>query len=317
MSTAAPLSYLHTAGPAGDPVTLLGWGLGIISVVVFVIVTVLLLWAIFRRRTMRDAHALAVRSDSGGLAWIYVGVGLSTIVLIACAAWTVQTIAKTRLPAGAAPLTVQVTAWQWWWGARYPSSDPTRIVTTANEIHVPVGRPVRIELTSFDVIHSFWIPKLAGKTDVIPGQTNVMWLQADAPGVYRGQCAEFCGAQHAKMALEIHADAPDAFDAWQAQQITAAAAPAGAVAHGEQVFVSRCGACHTVRGTDAGGILGPDLTHLMSRHTLAAGTLPNDARHLQAWVAAPQTEKPGTKMPDPKLSHADLTEVVGYLATLN
>jgi cytochrome c oxidase subunit II len=314
------MSYFKTAGPAGYPVTLLGWGLGIISIGVLATVIALLLWGSLRRRQqVASPRALAVTADAGGMSWLYVGVGISTAVLIGCAVWTMFTIAAVAMPAHARELTLQVTAAQWWWGVRYQAggNDPSQIFATANEIHIPVGRPVRLELNSIDVIHSFWIPRLAGKTDVIPGQTNAMWIQADSPGIYRGQCAEFCGAQHAHMAMEVVADEPAAFDVWKASQQRDAGAPRdAAAAAGAAVFEAHCAACHAVRGTTAGGIFGPDLTHLMSRKTIAAGLMPNTGGNLAAWISDPQSLKPGTRMPNPTLSGPELHAVVVYLNTL-
>ena len=316
---AAPaMSYLHTFGPAGDPANRLGWGLGIISIAVVAIVAVLLIAAIYRRRARpADASTLAVRRDEGGTRWIYIGVGISTVVLVACAVWTMFTLAAIAMPAQARDLTLQVTAAQWWWSVRYQNDEPSRIFTTANEIHIPVGRPVRVELNSRDVIHSFWIPALAGKMDVIPGQTNVTWLQADRPGTYRGQCGEYCGAQHAHMAMYVVADSPGDYDAWLRNQLGNAAAPVSDVARkGEQAFIAHCAACHTVRGTAAGGILGPDLTHVMSRATIAAGLLPNTRGNLAAWIANSQALKPGSRMPSLEVSAADLTAILAYVDTL-
>lgn len=312
-----PMSYLRTFGPAGDPATRLGWGLGIVSIVVTLVIAVLLLAAVLRRRArVADPQALAVHRDEGGMAWLYVGVGVSTTVLLGCAVWTMFTVAAVAMPART-DLTLQVTAAQWWWSVRYQSDTPERIFTTANEIHIPVGRPVRIELTSQDVIHSFWIPHLAGKMDVIPGQTNVTWLQADQPGVYRGQCGEYCGAQHAHMAMYVIADAPQDYLTWMRAQLQDAAVPASAqVRRGEEAFFAHCAACHAVRGTPAGGILGPDLTHLMSRRTLAAGLLPNTPGNLAAWIADSQALKPGSRMPALAISGPDLSAVVSYLETL-
>ena len=315
---AQPMSYLHTEGPAGAPVTRLGWGLGTVSIVVMVVIAVLLLAAIFKRRARpASARELTVKRDEGGVSWIYIGVGISAAVLVACAIWTMFTVAAVAMPSRAADLTVQVTASQWWWNARYQNREPSQIFDVANEIHIPVGRPVRLELRSIDVIHSFWIPRLAGKTDVIPGQTNVMWLQADRPGIYRGQCGEYCGAQHAHMAMYVVADAPQDYLAWTQQQLRAAApAATDSLRRGERAFVTYCAACHTVRGTPAGGILGPDLTHLMSRRTIAAGLLPNTPGNLAAWIADAQALKPGSRMPRLALSGQDLSAVVGYLDTL-
>jgi cytochrome c oxidase subunit II len=314
-----PMSYLHTFGPAGDPITTLGWGLGIISIIVIAVIAVLLLGALFRRRTQRapDDGQLAVPREGGGMAWIYIGVGITTIVLIGCMGWTLVTSASIIHPPSTPALTVQVAAKQWWWGLRYTSTDASRTFITANEIHIPVGQPVRFELTSLDVIHSFWIPQLGGKMDVIPGQTNVTWLQADKPGTYRGQCAVFCGAEHARMALAVVADTPRRFRAWQDGQLRETPPPASAtVRAGLRVFQAHCAACHAIRGSDAAGILGPDLSHLMSRRTLAAGLLANTPGNLAAWIADPQGLKPGARMPDHLVSGPDLTAVVGYLSTL-
>jgi cytochrome c oxidase subunit 2 len=231
--------------------------------------------------------------------------------------WTMFTVAAVAMPAGAADLTLHVTASQWWWNVRYENAEPRLTFDAPNEIHIPVGRPVRIELTSSDVIHSFWIPKLAGKMDVIPGQTNVTWLQADRAGIYRGQCGEYCGVQHAHMAMYVIADAPNDYSAWAERQRAAAlAVPSPALARAQQTFVAYCGACHAVRGTSAGGILGPDLTHLKSRQTIAAGLLANTPGNISAWIANAQALKPGTRMPTMALSGPDLSDVVAYLDTL-
>jgi cytochrome c oxidase subunit 2 len=315
------MSYLRTFGPAGYPVTALGWGLGIISVSVVVIVGLLLLGAIFRRRgaiSASESRALVVRRDAGGMAWIYVGVGISTVVLIGAMIWTLVVTAVVAHPSSKPALTVQVSASQWWWALRYDTEQASRTFTSANEIHIPVGQPVRFEVTSTDVIHSFWVPKLGGKIDVIPGQTNVTWLQADRPGIYRGQCAVFCGAEHARMALRVIAQRPEDFRAWQESQLTAAPQPATpAEQQGQVTFQAHCAACHTIRGTDAGGVLGPDLSHLMSRDTLAAGVLPNTPGNLAGWIIHPQSIKPGTRMPDQPLSGPQLAGLLAYLQTLH
>ena len=314
--SAAPLQYLITAGPAADAATQLQWGLIAVSAVVFVSVTAALLLGISRRRAPLAAGELAVPSDQGGLRWIAVGVALTVVALAACAAWTVITLRATAAPAAAADLTLQVTAAQWWWDVRYRDKDQPSAFTVANEVHIPVGRPVRVELASRDVIHSFWFPQLAGKIDAIPGRTNILWLQADRPGTYRGQCMEFCGAQHAHMAMVLVADSPQAYAEWRARQLAPARAAQGRLAEGEATFTAHCAACHTVRGTPAGGILGPDLTHLMSRRWIAAGLLPNTPENLAAWIADPQRIKPGTRMPAPVLSPQETQAVLAWLGTL-
>lgn len=320
-SDAGPMSYLHTFGPAGYPVTRLGWGLGIISICVCVIIALLLLGGIFRGRATRtsdDPGQLAVRRDAGGMAWIYTGVGISSLVLIGAMIWTLVVTAVIAHPSDAPAFTVQVSASQWWWALRYDNEQPSRTFTTANEIHIPVGQPVRFEVTSTDVIHSLWVPKLGGKIDVIPGQTNVTWLQADKPGVYRGQCAVFCGAEHARMALLVIAQSPMEFRAWEESQRTGAPQPTTpAEQQGQMVFQSQCAACHAIRGTEAEGVLGPDLSHLMSRRTLAAGVLPDTPDNLADWIVHPQSIKPRSRMPDPALSGAHLAALMAYLQTLH
>ena len=315
-----PMSYLEGYGARAHPVVPLTWGLLGISVAVIVIVGTLVFAGVVRRRA-RAGRAIAevpVERTGNGLRWIWLGVGISCVPLLVTIFWTVQVLgAMGRLEQTAGPLTIEVTGWQWWWSARYMNPEPSHIFSTANEIHIPTGRPVQIRLKSADVIHSFWVPALSGKTDVIPGQINVMWLQADVPGRYRGTCGEFCGAQHAHMGLEIVAEPPDAFLLWEAQQLQPAPPPATqAVAQGQAVFVYRCGACHTVRGTLAGGSVAPDLTHLMSRDTLAAVTLPHNIATLSAWVANPQAIKPGVHMPNMAVTGPELQALRTFLGTL-
>ena len=315
---AQPMSYLQTFGPAAHPATVLGWGLGAISLLVMAIIAILVLAATFRPRPRVDPRQLAATRDAGGTAWIYVGVGLTLATLIGCMVWTMVALAAVVHPPVAPKIAIEVHGNQWWWGVRYRDEDPSRMFTTANEIHVPVGEPVRVEVSSSDVIHSFWVPQLAGKTDVIPGQTNITWLQADRPGTYRGQCGEFCGAQHAGMAIYVIADAPAQFAAWRNAQVEPSPPPTSTAARqGYGVFVARCGACHTIRGTNAGGLIGPDLTHLMSRHTIAAGLLANNPGNLAGWIANAQALKPGSRMPSIPLSGPELGAVVAYLTTLH
>lgn len=215
-------------------------------------------------------------------------------------------------------LTIDVTGHQWWWEVRYGDKNPSRSFTTANEIHIPVGQPVLLRMTSQDVIHSFWVPNLMGKKDLIPGKYSTLMFQADKPGVYRGQCAEYCGLQHAHMALIVVAESPDTYNAWRESQIHPAVEPASdAAKRGQQVFLSNpCIMCHTVRGTQAGSNLGPDLTHIGSRQTIAAGTLPNTRGHLSGWIMDSQSVKPGNKMPPNNLSPEDLQALLDYLQSL-
>jgi cytochrome c oxidase subunit 2 len=209
---------------------------------------------------------------------------------------------------------VKVIGHQWWWEVRYPGTS----AVTANEIHIPARTRVNVEVRTDDVIHSFWVPQLNRKVDMIPEQTNRLLLVADRPGRYRGQCAEFCGLQHAKMGMYVFADQPDAFQRWIARQ--AGPAPprprTGAAAAGARVFQENCATCHAIRGTNAQGNVGPDLTHLMSRETLGALAITNTPANLRRWVENPQDVKPGNQMPVLPLSSQQLDQVVAYLETL-
>ena len=216
------------------------------------------------------------------------------------------------------PLAIEIVGYQWWWDVQYLHPQPSMRVRTANEIHLPVGRPVKFSLKSGDVIHSFWIPNLHGKTDLVPGRQNSTWLQVDRPGVYRGQCGEYCGLQHANMALVVVAEPSEDFERWLAGQRPTAPPPATPEQHRGLQVVERgpCAMCHTIRGTIAGGRMGPDLTHFATRSTIAAGAAPNTRGHLAGWIADPQHLKPGNRMPSTGLSSEDLQAVVAYLETL-
>jgi cytochrome c oxidase subunit 2 len=244
---------------------------------------------------------------------------LSVVLLVGLIVADVMTDrALSKLP-DADALRIDLTGWQWWWQARYPAGPGHTAFLTANELHIPVGRPIVITLHGGDVIHSFWVPNLHGKKDLLPGITSTIELRADREGIYDGPCAEFCGAEHALMALRVVAEPPDRYAAWAAAQgASAAPVPADALAaHGMQVFErSACASCHTVRGTSAVGMLAPDLTHLMSRQTIAAGALPNDAADLARWIRDPGAVKPGTTMPAVPLSAPDLQALIAWLTTL-
>lgn len=207
-------------------------------------------------------------------------------------------------------LLVRVTGHQWWWRIEYRDPGTDRWIETANELHLPIGRTTRVALGSADVIHSFWVPNVAGKIDMIPGRHNQIDLTPRRAGWFRGQCAEFCGTQHAHMALDVKVDAPADFDRWLAMQARPAAPQAQAV------FAQRCAACHRVRGTQASGRAGPDLTHVAARRSIAAGTLPMTRGALQGWIQQPQAVKPGTSMPAVPLSAAEALAVADYVGTL-
>ena len=271
-------------------------------------------FALWRNR----GRGYAVASDRG------IERGLLVFALVVAALLTVLTAASfavdRRLHAPVSdPLSVRITAHQWWWQVEYLDPDPSLHFITANELRLPVDRPARIELRAADVIHSLWIPVLAGKQDMIPGRNNVVVMTPRKPGRYRGQCAEFCGLQHAHMVLDVQVDDPGAFDRWAAAQRLPAAAPASARAQrGQQVFErGACALCHAIQGTAAGGVTGPDLTHLASRRTLAAGTLPLGRDTLVAWIADPQRHKPGADMPAVPLTGEELDAVAEYLMELH
>src|ERR1700761_3559493 len=216
-------------------------------------------------------------------------------------------------------LTIDVYGHQWWWEVQYPNqAEADRTVTTANEIHVPVGTLIRIHGTSRDVIHSFWAPNIQGKRDLLPGYDTDLVMQVDTGGRWRGQCAEYCGLQHAHMSFYVVAESPKDFNNWLSAQAQSSVTPASPqTVHGQQVFLSHaCILCHTIRGTTAGSRVGPDLTHLASRTTIAAGMLPNTIGNLGGWILNPQTLKPGSRMPPNQLSGQDLQDLLAYLETL-
>jgi cytochrome c oxidase subunit 2 len=227
------------------------------------------------------------------------------VVLLGADIWTDR--ALSRLPASDA-LHIEMTAQQWWWEARYLDAQGRTEFAVSSELHVPVGRPVIVTLKSTDVIHTFWVPSLHGKKDMLPGRTTQLLLRADKPGTYRGECAEFCGLQHALMAFSVSADLPEAYARWRtAQQATAAQPSEPEAMQGRQLFLSsNCAQCHTVRGTAAMGTLGPDLTHVASRSLLAAGTVPNEPAKLAAWIVDPQSLKAGSTMPSNRLPPNDV-----------
>jgi cytochrome c oxidase subunit II len=315
----SPLSYLDAAGLRARGILPLTWFTLLVSIAVCLIIAVLL-WMAIRRNRPSPETAIAnvpVQRGGAGLRWISVGLMLSAVPLAVALVWTMMVLAAIAGPPTNPALVLDITARQWWWDIRYTGTQPSDGFATANEIHIPVGQPVLVRLHSADVIHSFWVPKLTGKTDVIPGLVNQSWIQADVPGRYLGQCSEFCGYQHAHMQFEVIAQTAQDFAVWEDAQRQPAAAPQGAAAiRGLQMVEFRCALCHQVRGTSAGAVSAPDLTHLMSRHTLAAGTLPNASGSLAGWIQNPQDLKPGSLMPNQLLSAQQLSDVLAYLETL-
>jgi len=306
-------SIIHPAGIEAARISHLWWVMfGICTLVWFAVATAALI-AIGRGHrgasTATDRQASVAVAAAGGVSLV------ALIALLTQSVVTGRALDTIRRPGA---LRVQVTGNQWWWDVQYDNPNPSLRVTTANEIPLPVGRPVAVTLLSFDVIHSFWIPSLQGKIDIVPGRLNEVWLQADTPGVYRGQCAEYCGAQHAKMALVVVAEPSDDFERW----LTANRAPAPAPVSPEQErgkqIVERgpCAMCHAITGTLAGGRTAPDLTHIASRSSLAAGSVPNTRGYLAGWISDPQHIKPGARMPPTGLNADELLAVLAYLETL-
>jgi cytochrome c oxidase subunit 2 len=313
-----PLNVLAHDGVTGSRETGLGWFLVIVSCAVVCIITILVLAAYVRSRKRRTRDD-AVFAGSSGVPWVmWGGVVIPGIVLLVTFIFTIGTLDAVAAPTRAPAATVKVIGHQWWWEVRYEGTGPSQTVVTANEIHVPVGQPVRLELTTSDVIHSFWVPALAGKTDIIPGQTNTTWIEARHTGVFGGTCGEYCGAQHAHMQMRVIADSPGDFQKWLADEAAPAAKPADpTAADGLRVFMtSGCANCHTIRGTGSGGGVGPDLTHIASRTTIAAGALPNTQANLMGWIVAAQSIKPGSDMPSLPLPSRDLQSLAAYLETL-
>jgi cytochrome c oxidase subunit 2 len=288
----------------------------VVCSIVWSLVMIALILALARRRRKPP---LMIDPGTERRMTISVGAAVAATVVI-IAAFTVLSFYTTRAltVAGSDDLTIKVRGLQWWWGIEYFGSTPEQRFETANEIHIPVGRKVRLQLEGLDVIHSFWVPSLAGKQDLVPGRPNELTIRAERAGVYRGQCAEFCGLQHAHMAFFVIAEEQGAFDEWARLQRQGAVAAADAEASaGQQAFMSKqCAACHTIRGTTASGTTGPDLTHVGSRRTIAAGLLETTRGSLAAWIADPQTLKPGNNMPMVSLNPEELRAISAYLAAL-
>jgi cytochrome c oxidase subunit 2 len=286
------------------------WDVTAVVVLIALVVSVLLAWVLARYRARPGApEPRQIR----GHTLLEIGWTIApALVLLVIAIPTIHVTFRTQGAAPEGALEVVVRGWQWWWEFRYPSLD----VVTANELHLPVGRPVVLRLEGPDVIHSFWVPQLGGKRDVVPGRMYQIALTPEAPGEYLGQCAEFCGASHALMGLRVIVQTPAAFAQWVSAQQAPPAEPSGSAADGKAVYArSACVGCHTIRGVSA-GTLGPDLTHFGSRRTLAAGLRPNTPENVAAWVRDPQALKPAVKMPGLGLSETDARALAAYLLSL-
>jgi cytochrome c oxidase subunit II len=322
----APLqSVLDPAGPQAARIGGLWWMMLWICTAVYVLVLLSMLWGAARRRSRLVSGAAAgevvrptVESERRLGRWVGGATAVSAVILLGLLVASVATGRSLETIESPQAVNVDLVGYQWWWQVQYSDPMPSQRVITANEIHIPVGQPVHVRLAARDVIHSFWVPNLNGKKDLIPGKPTETWIRADHAGVFRGQCAEFCGWQHAHMALLVIAEPPERFAAWLAGQRQTAAPPSNPLAlRGRAVFESQaCPLCHTVQGTQAMGSTGPDLTHLASRRTLAAGTLPNTTGNLAGWILDPQSIKPGNRMPAVSLESDDLQALLAYLEGL-
>jgi len=315
-------SALNPAGPNAGSLASLWWLMFYVCSAVYVLVMIVLVIAIRKGTRQKDLNPVLnisskteTRRRNAVLSAVVVTTVVLFVFLIASFSTGRSLTADLKDKNG---LSIEVTGRQWWWEVRYNDVDASNIFTTANEIHIPVGVPVLFTLHGGDVIHSFWVPNLAGKKDLIPGKISTQWLQADKPGVYRGQCAEYCGLQHARMAFWIVADTPEQFIAWRQNQTQTSVSPAtDSQRRGQQVFLSSsCVMCHAINGTTAGANFGPNLTHVGSRNTIAAATLSNTREHLSRWIVDSQQFKPGNKMPQNNLGQADLDALVDYLQSL-
>jgi cytochrome c oxidase subunit 2 len=304
-------STLDPHGPGARTIATLWWFMFAVSAAVVLLVGVLILVGIVRRRRSdptsvepRWSHGLVF----GG------GVAFPLVVLTVLWVWSLHDMAALSQPSAPRQLSVDVIGHQWWWEVRYPQQG----IVTANDIHIPVGQPVRIRLTTKDVLHSFWVPQLNGKTDMITGRTNSMTIQADTAGVYRGQCAEFCGLQHAQMIFYVVAQAPTEFQSWVQTETSPLPSPTDAlVQRGQEVFQSQpCAACHSIRGTSARGQIGPDLSDFGGRLSIGAGAAPNTRGNLGGWLVDSQTIKPGNFMPPIQLGPDELQALIAYLESL-
>ena len=293
-----------------------------ITATVYCLVMLLLVVSVWRRRyplsTMPEPEQTTEASDRFATRAVAAAmIGTVVLLFVMMIGSFLTSHAMSRINHESA-LTIDVYGHQWWWEVQYPNAEAYKMVTTANEIHLPTGVPIRIHGTSRDVIHSFWAPNVQGKRDLLPGYDTDVMLQVDRSGRWRGQCAEFCGAQHAHMSFYMVAEPMSDFKEWLRAQAESSAAPSNTqTAHGQQVFLSHaCILCHSIRGTQAGSRVGPDLTHLASRSTIAAGMLPNTIGNLGGWILNPQSVKPGSRMPPNELSGQDLQDLLAYLETL-
>ena len=304
-----PPPAMDPAGPMSGPLNTLSWVLIAMVVIVTLVVLVSLWLALFGPRRWR-------KTLGGERMILIAGFVFPAVVLTGLLVYGLTTTRQLSAEPQPGEMRIRVTGEMWWWRVAYLDDQGNEVLQDANEVHIPVGRPVVFELDSADVIHSFWVPRLGGKMDMIPGRRNYLRLQADEAGAFGGQCAEYCGGPHALMGLVVVAHQPADFDAWRAraaQPAAPTALPAGAAVFDR----AGCGACHTIRGTTFNGTAGPDLTHVGSRRTLGAGILPNNQGTMAGWISDSQAIKPGNRMPAyPVLTGQELRDVSAYLESL-
>jgi cytochrome c oxidase subunit II len=314
-------NMLQPVAPQASQIEWLYWTIFWILFVVYVLMIVAFTKTAVANRTGATGPLPVMTDEEGdrGAKWaVGTATGVTVITLFAVLVMSIVTGKKAAGLTSKNPVTIQVTGHQWWWEVTYPNSQADQTVSTANEIHVPIHTPIVLLTNSNDVIHSFWPPNVTGKRDLIPGYSSAMWFQIDQPGIYRGQCAEFCGLQHAHMGFSIIAQSVEDFQSWEQQQLKPANEPSTPEAtRGRAVFLTHsCLMCHTIRGTDAGSRFGPDLTHVASRNMIAAETLPLTAGALAGWIVDPQRIKPGVRMSPNPLAPDDLQAIVAYLQSL-
>jgi cytochrome c oxidase subunit 2 len=310
-------SIVSPRSPQAGGIRTLWWWMLAVATVVFAGAVVMLVMGWFRRRT--PGLPVLRRWDREPVAQALVvmfGIAVPLAVLVALFGVADVYLVKQTSPPSArsTALTIDVIGHQWWWEVRYPGTN----AVTANEIHIPTGTRVNVVATTADVIHSFWVPQLNRKIDEVPGRQNRVLLEASRSGTYRGQCAEFCGLQHANMALYVVAQPMPAFQAWLTNMAAPVRRPSGVTqAQGARLFAAdQCASCHQIRGTSAAGTIGPDLTHVATRSTLAALTIPNQPAALRQWIANPQRAKPGNRMPDLGLPPSEIDQIAAYLESL-
>jgi cytochrome c oxidase subunit 2 len=297
------------ASPNAAAVTNLFWIIIVIAALIFVGVEGVLFYSIvaYRQRPEQQASQFA-----GNPRLEIVWTAIPALILAVVLFLTIRTMDDTR-PPGGDPLEVRAIAHQWWWEFDYPSEG----ISTANELHVPVGETVIVQVQTTDVIHSFWVPSLAPKQDAIPGRTQIVWFQAQVPSTFFGKCAEFCGIEHTWMNLRVYAQPPADYQAWVKAQQQPAAAPTGLAAQGQQIYFSQtCGSCHAIAGTASNGQIGPNLTHVASRWTIGAGVLDNTPDNMDRWLENPQAVKPGTQMPNYRFTPDEVRALTAYMESL-